>query len=146
MSEPKSNPFRVVLLILRGLAAVAAGEASMVILITLVQETLFGGVSFTKSSAGVLLVSGALTFLAAVLGGFVAGWIARGFPMLPALVIAAFIPVETTYLIVSGRTIDPVWFDVMAASSLVVGLLLGAYCHVVFRSGSGSRPGLCRNA
>jgi hypothetical protein len=110
----------------------------MVVLITLVQETLFGGVSFTKSSPVVLLVSGGLTFLAAVSGGFVAGWIARGFPMVVATILAAEIPVETTYLILSGQTIDPVWFDVVAASSLVIGLLLGAFYHVVFRPGSGA--------
>jgi hypothetical protein len=142
MTEPRQGPFRFVLLILRALAAVAAGEATMVILITLVQESLFGGVSWTRSSPSVLFVSGTLTFLAAVLGGFVAGWIARGFPMLPALLIAAFIPVETTYLILTGRTTDPAWFDVMAASSLVVGLLLGAYFRVVLSARSGRGTGM----
>ena len=114
----------------------------MVLLITLVQENLFGGVSFTKSGASILLMSGALTFAAAVLGGLVAGWIARGFPMLPAVILAAEVPVETTYLIVNGKTIDPAWFDIMAASSLVVGILLGAYCRVVFGSGAGSKHGM----
>ena len=125
---------------LRGLTAVVAGEVTMVVLITLVQEGLFGGVSFTKSSGGILLISGALTFLAAVLGGFVAAWIARGFPMVPALILAAEVPLETTYLIVSGKTIDPVWFDMMAASTLVVGLLLGAYVQLAVGSAL-NRPG-----
>lgn len=143
MSDERSRSFGALLLILRGLAAVVAGEATMVVLITLVQENLFGGVSFTKSSTSILLMAGALTFLAAAMGGFVAGWIAKGFPMLPAVILAAEVPVETTYLIVSGKTIDPVWFDIMAAGSLVVGILLGAYCHVVFGSASGSKLGMC---
>lgn len=133
---------KTLLVVLRGLAAIVLGEATMVVLITLVQESLFGGVSFTKSGGGVLLVSGALTFLAAVLGGFVAGWIARGFPMLPAIILAAEIPIETTYLILGGKTFDPVWFDILAAGSLVVGLLLGAYVHVMLRSGSGTNAGM----
>jgi len=144
MTVPRKSPFRVVLFILRAVAAVAAGEATMVILITLVQESLFGGVGWTKSSAVVLLVSGTLTFLAAALGGFVAGWIMKDLPMLPALVIAAFIPVETTYLILTGRTTDPVWFDVMAATSLVVGLLLGAYFQVARAPKSSPDPAMSR--
>lgn len=84
--------------------------------------------------------------LAAVLGGFVAGWIARGFPMMPALILAAENPVETTYLIVSGRTIDPAWFDMTAASSLVVGLLLGAYLRLVFRTRPHSNLGMSPKA
>ena len=133
---------KALLAFLRGLAAVVLGEATMVLLITLVQENLFGGVSFTRSGGGALLVSGALTFLAAVLGGFVAGWIARGFPMLPAIVLAAEIPIETTYLILSDKTFDPVWFDSLAAGSLVVGLLLGGYVHVMLRPGSGTKLGM----
>ncbi len=134
MVEMRARPLSLLLRFLRALAALVVGEATMVVLITLVQETLFGGVSFTRSSAGVLVISGVLTFLAAMAGGFVAAWIARGFPMLAALVLAAEVPVETAYLILSGRTIDPVWFDILAAGSLVVGLLLGAYGSVVFAS------------
>ena len=47
--------------LLRTIAGVAAGYAIMVVLITLVQETWFGGVELRESSLGVLLTAGLLT-------------------------------------------------------------------------------------
>ena len=71
-----------------------------------------------------------LVVLAAVVGGYVAGLIAGRSPMLHGLVMSCMVAVETTWLISSGRTTDPLWFDVMAAGSLVVGILLGSWLHV----------------
>jgi len=114
----------------RSVAAVLVGYVLMGALITLVQETWFGGVSYTKSTAGVLVAAGFFTFLAAVVGGYAAGWIAGRRPMLHGLAMSCIVVVETSWLIGSGRTWDPTWFDVTAASSLIVGILLGSWIHV----------------
>lgn len=114
----------------RSVAAVVVGYVLMGALITLVQETWFGGVSYTKSSTGVLVTAGFFTFLAAVVGGYAAGWIAGRRPMLHGLAMSCLVVLETTWLIRSGKTWDPVWFDVTAAGSLVAGILIGAWLHV----------------
>ncbi|HEX5708147.1 MAG TPA: hypothetical protein VFX96_12670 [Pyrinomonadaceae bacterium] len=111
---------------LRSVAAVMVGYVTMVVLITLVQETLFGGVSLQKSSPGVLVAAGAGTFLAAVVGGAVAGLIAPARPQLHALAMCVMVVIETSYLVATGRVGGPLWFDLMAAGSLVVGIILGA--------------------
>ena len=110
----------------RSLVGVVGGYALMGLLITMVQEWWFGGVSYRKSATLVLIAAGFLTFLCAVAGGWLAGWIAGRHPVRHGLVMSAMVAAETTWLITSGRTTDPVWFDTMAAGSLVVGLLLGS--------------------
>jgi len=110
----------------RSVAGVLIGYALMGLLITIVQETWFGGVSYTKSSIGVLAVSGFFTFLSAVVGGYAAGLIAGHHPGWHGAVMSLMVACETTWLISSGRTHDPIWFDTAAAGSLVLGLMLGS--------------------
>lgn len=109
---------------LRTVAGIVAGYLSMVVLITLVQETWLGGVGWEKSSPGVLFVAGALTFLAAVAGGLIGSAIA-GSHRWPGLVMSVLVVVETTYLVASGTVTGPLWFDLLGSASLVVGILLG---------------------
>lgn len=110
---------------LRFAAAVAAGYAAMVILITLVQETWLGGVGWGSSSPAALAAGGAGTFLAGMIGGFLATWIAAGHGHGPGLVMCAVVAVETSVLLASGKLAGPLWFDLAAAASLVVAILLG---------------------
>ncbi len=110
---------------IRSLAAVVGGYFAMVVLITLVQETWLGGVSWQRSSPGVLLAAGTFTFLAAVVGGFVAAVVAGRSPLTHGLLMCAVATIETTVLISTGRVEGPVWFDLAAAGSLMVGILLG---------------------
>jgi len=110
----------------RSVVGVLIGYALMVLLITLVQETWFGGVSYTKSPVGVLVVAGLFTFLSAVVGGYAAGLIAGHHPGWHGAVISLMVACETTWLISSGRTHDPIWFDTTAAGELVLGLMLGS--------------------
>lgn len=101
------------------------GYPLMGFLITIVQEWIFGGVGYNKSSLGVLLLAGAGTFLSAVAGGSVAARIVSFKNLYPNLLMCALVTVETTWLVRSGRTHDPVWFDCLAAGSLIIGILLG---------------------
>ena len=112
--------------IVRGIVAVLGGYAIMGLLITLVQETWLGGVSFRISSTGVLLVGGFFTFLCAVVAGGIAGWVAGHHPVHHATVMCLLVTAETIWLVTSGRTKDPLWFDLIASGSLIVGLLIGA--------------------
>ena len=102
------------------------GYGIMVVLITLVQETWFGGVSLGKSSLGVLVAAGILTSVAAAIGSITATAIARPFGRIAPVVMACVVVVETTVLVTTGRVSGPLWFDVMAAGSLIASILVGA--------------------
>jgi hypothetical protein len=112
--------------ILRTGAGIVIGYAIMVVLITLVQETWFGGVSVGKSPVGVLVAAGFLTSVAAVIGSVTATAIARPLGRIAALVMACVVVVETTVLVATGRVSGPLWFDLMAAGSLIASILVGA--------------------
>lgn len=111
---------------LRIAGAVIAGYAVMVILITLVQEVWFGGVSWAGSSPTVLTVAGFFTFLSAVCGGATAAWTGGRGGGIAAGVMCILVAVETIALTVTGKLDGPLWFDVLASGSLIVGILLGA--------------------
>lgn len=108
-------------------AATVVGYFSMVVLITLVQEGVFGGVGYSKSSWVTLLLAGGGTFLAAVAGGSISAAIARNKNYLPQLVICGLVVLETIWFATSQRSDDPLWFDLLASSSLLAGVLLGGY-------------------
>lgn len=109
------------------LVSLVVGYGTMVILITLVQEGLFGGVSYSSTPLPQLAVAGLLTVGSAVVGGAVAARIfgPPWFP--PAGLMCGLVTLETSYLIKTGVLTDPLWFDVSAGISLVVGILVGAY-------------------
>lgn len=107
------------------LLAVLIGYPLMGLLITIVQEWIFGGVDYWESSLGVLLLAGLGTFLSAVAAGWVAARLVAFKNLYPHLLMCVLVAVETTWLIRTGRTHSPLWFDVVAAGSLVAGILLG---------------------
>lgn len=109
------------------LLAVVIGYTAMILVIFAAQEGLFGGIVYGTTPLPQLLVAGALTFVGAVVGGAVAARI-FGRPWFPpAMFLCGLVVLETTYMISTRRLDGPLWFDVLAASSLLVGLLLGAY-------------------
>lgn len=111
---------------LRLLAGVIVGYATMVLLITLVQETWFGGVGWYESSPGELAVAGFFTFLSAVAGGLVGTLTAGGKTTVVARVMCLLVVTETTLLTLDGTLDGPLWFDLLAAGSLLAGILIGA--------------------
>ncbi len=118
---------------LRTALGVVCGYAVMVALITLVQETWFGGVGWYQSTAGVLAIAGALTALAAALVAITATAIARPPRRTAAAIMSVLVVVETTALMVMGKVAGPEWFDVLAAESLIVAILLGAELFLRWR-------------
>lgn len=115
----------VVRLIGRGVLAVVAGYAVLVLLSTLVQEAWLGGVSYRNSDLTTLILAGIFTPLCGVVAGFTAAAIARRRLLLHALPLALAIAVETTALYVTGRVDGPLWFETLAGASLAAGIGLG---------------------
>ena len=113
--------------VFRIIAGFVIGYVVMVLLITLVQEYLFGGVSYGESTTGVLLGAGLLTVGCAVVGGWLAARIAGHRPWLVAGIMSALVAAETTTLVITGKVDGPLWFDILAALSLMAGLFIGAW-------------------
>lgn len=111
---------------LKLLAGVISGYAIMVILITVVQEGFFGGVAWGVSSLGVLAVAGLGTFLSAVVGSFAGTWVAGGGTRVVANVMSLLVVTETIVTTIDGTLTGPLWFDLSASGSLIVGIFLGS--------------------
>jgi hypothetical protein len=109
----------------------------MVGLITLVQEGWFGGVGWGKTPLGVLAIAGFFTCVAAALGAVAATAIARPTGRVAAAIMSCLVVIETSTLIVTGKVVGPLWFDLLAAASLIVAILLGAELTLRFTRSSG---------
>lgn len=119
---------------IRIVLAIVAGEIALILLTTIAQEVFFDGIRFNTSPLSHLIIGGTLTVAAAVLAGFIARLVSKKYyPVVPA-VISLIVILETSWLIAQNVSGDPVWFDVIAGGSLVVGLWVGYY----FGKGVGS--------
>ncbi len=124
--------------LLRTVAGVVCGYVLMGVLITLVQESWFGGVQWGTTPLGVLTIAGFFTCAAAALGAVTATAIARLTGRVAAAIMSCLVVLETTTLIITGKVAGPLWFDLLAAASLIVAILLGA--ELFFRlTGSAAR-------
>ncbi len=112
--------------VLRSVLAIVLGYVVMGVLITLVQETWFGGVGYQESSRSELALAGFFTFLSAAIGGAVGTRLSGSAKLVAGFVMAGLVVVETTVLLSTGGLSGPLWFDLLAALSLIIGILLGA--------------------
>lgn len=122
--------------LLRTVAGVVCGYALMVVLITLVQESWFGGVGWDETPLDTLAIAGFFTCVAAAIGAIVATAIARPTGLVAAGIMSFVVVVETTTLVATGKVAGPLWFDLLAAASLIAAILLGAVLFLRF-TGSG---------
>ena len=110
------------------LLAVVAGEIVLALLTTLVQEVIYGHIDHWLSAPPLhIVLAGIGNVLAAIVAGWVVGKISSNYLTAPLAIVSLLIAAETTWLISSGRTVDPVWFDVLAGFSLIVGIWIGGY-------------------
>ncbi len=123
--------------LIRVVLGIVCGHGLLALLITLVQENWFGGVGWYESPIGELLLAGFLSCVAAGIGGAVATAISRPTRRLAAMIMSSLIVIETTALIITGKADGPLWFDFVAATSLIVAILLGA--EMVLRLGARQR-------
>lgn len=111
--------------ILRVVAATILGEIALIIFAFIAQEVLVNGIRYNSATIFELTFGGIATFTAAVLAGVVARLVNGEYNFIVPLVISILITLETTYLISTNFTKDPIWFDVAGASSLVLAVWLG---------------------
>ena len=109
---------------------VILGEVALVLFTAFVQAFLFDGISYTSSDKTTLILGGFLTIVAAVLAGVVARMVGRTYSRIIPSVISLIIIAEMTYLITSGITNDPVWFDVLSGIGLIAGIWIGYHAKM----------------
>lgn len=107
------------------LLGIVLGEVALILLTTLAQEVIYDGISYNSSPTVDVLSGGLLTMLAAVFSGIIAAYAGGKGNYWPHVFISIIISIEMTYLISAGITGDPIWFDVLAGFSLVVGIWIG---------------------
>jgi hypothetical protein len=112
--------------VVRSTAAIIVGEVLLYAGTWLVQEPIFGHVTYSDNLA-TLIGAGLLTPVAALIAGFAVALIAGVRPYLHLVPMCALIVVETIYLFSRGLVDGPLWFEASAALSLILGALAGAW-------------------
>lgn len=113
--------------------AVICGELLMIILITLAQEVVVNGVKVGTSPISDIAIGGIGTLLSGAIAGFIATLIVGRTSKLPALILSILVVTETTYLILSNKILNPIWFDALAALSLIGSIWIGYYLYTTKR-------------
>ena len=112
--------------ILRSVAAIIIGYAVMVGGAWLGQESVFPGTEY-GSPVLELLTVGILTSVLAGTGGAVTAILAPSRPYLHLVPMAVLISIETISLYVTDRVRGPLWFELIAGASLILGAGMGAW-------------------
>jgi hypothetical protein len=123
----------------RSIAAVVAGYAVIVAGTILAFEVWLGGIGYHKSSTQVLAVASVAAFVSGFSGGYVAAWLGGRPQLLHAAGVLLPLILDTTYVVTSGVSSDPLWYDLVGALTLMVAAILGGYAR---RSVSNKRQAL----
>lgn len=112
---------------LRFAAAAIAGYAVIAVGTTLTFEVLLGGIGYYESSPGELAAATLGALLSGLAGGLVAALIGGRRPLAHALGVLVFLFLDTGYVLTSGISSDPLWFDLFAAGGLIAATVLGGW-------------------
>ena len=108
----------------RSIAAPILGYVTIVIGALIFQDAIFGRVTH-ESPLSAIVIGGGLTAVACALAGYVVATVAPTRPAWHAAPLVAWLGIETTLLHLEGNS--PIWFDVMAGGSNILGVILGVY-------------------
>ncbi len=108
----------------RFLLAIILGYAAMILGLVLVQDLTLGRPVLGETPLWNIGLVGVGSFLAAGLGGFMAAKISKAF--LPAIFMCVATVLETINLTLSGKFDNPMWFEIVAELTLILGIIWGA--------------------
>lgn len=123
--------------LLRSIGAPLAGYVAILIGAIVFQDLLFGGVTHHSPLVD-LLVGGGMTTVAAVFGGYILAAIAPARPFLHATPLLIWLCTETTLLHLENQS--PLWFDIFAGGSVIVGILLGMFVWTKREAAARNKP------
>lgn len=110
---------------LRSVGAVVTGYLVIALGTTLTLEAWLGGVSYRGSSTAVLALAALGGVVSGVCGGYAAAWLAGRRPLLHACGVLVPLALDTTWVVTSGVSSDPVWFDLTGGASLMLAAVVG---------------------
>jgi len=70
------------------------------------------------------------TFLLAILGGWLAYFIISYSTKLSNMIMCGIVIVETTWILNTFKADSPIWFNVLAALSLIIGILIPTQLNI----------------
>ena len=103
---------------LQSALAVILGYA-LIVLLTTITFKLTGPVEYGQTSLITFLLSGIGVFISGICGGYLAAWIGQRSPFLHATAVLIPLTLDTTFVVTSGISRDPIWFDLMNAFGLM---------------------------
>ncbi len=103
------------------------GYVAIVIGTILTFEVFLGGIGYYKSSAGVLALASLGAVVSGLLGGYLAAWIGGSRPVQYALGVLVFLVLDTTFFVMSGKSVDPIWFNLADGATLMAATVLGGF-------------------
>jgi hypothetical protein len=111
--------------VLRSIAAAIGGYLVIVVCTTVAFEYILGGIGYYKSSSAVLAIASLAALVSGLAGGYVAGWVGGRPYLLSAAGVLVPLILDTTYVITSGISHDPVWYDLFGSGTLMLAAILG---------------------
>lgn len=111
----------------RSLLAIVAGYAVIAIGTILTFEVLLGGISYATSSRTVLAVAMVGAVLSGLAGGYVAARLACCLPVLHASLVLIPLALDTAFVLSSGISADPLWFDLAGSGALMASAVAGGW-------------------
>ena len=112
--------------ILRGLLAIIAGYAVIVLITSYGFDLVHGKKGSLWGSSPLVLFGGTIVaVIAGITGGVVAGWIGPGRGLSNAALVLLPLVVDTTYVLFFFKGKAPWWFDAIGSGTLILCTLLG---------------------
>lgn len=111
----------------RSMLAIVAGYAVVAIGTTLTFEVLLGGIGYVTSSRVELAVAMVGAVLSGLAGGYVAARLACCLPVLHAALVSVPLAFDTAFVLTSGLSTDPLWFDLVGSGALMASAVLGGW-------------------
>jgi hypothetical protein len=111
----------------RSLVGIIVGYIVIVVGTVLAFEVFLGGIGYYKSTLLVLTIASVAAFITGLAGGFVGAWLGGKPYLLQAGGVLLLLTLDTTFVITSGVSNDPLWFDLIGALTLMTSALMGGF-------------------
>ena len=79
---------------------------------------------------GYIFVNLGYSFTAAMVGGYVTTWLAKGNPLIHALALALIVLLLSALSALQQRGLQPIWYQLLVTTITPMGVLSGAYLYL----------------
>ena len=119
---------------LRSIGAVIAGYATIALGNILTLEVWLGGITYAESPPGDLVLATIGASFSGLFGGLVAAYLAGRRPVAHAMGVLIPLTLDTIFVLRSGISSDPLWFDLGGSLTLMLTAVAGGVLLARFRA------------